>query len=59
MSDDIFYDDYGCGIDDRTSIVFKTKEEAEEFLEYRRGFYRVRYDKYGNKEYVVFYYLNS
>lgn len=59
MSDDIFYDDFGNGIDDRICRVFNTRREAEEYLKYCRGFLQVRYDKYGNKEYVVFYYLNS
>lgn len=59
MSDDIFYDDFGNGIDDENFEVFHTRREAEECLSrYAMSYIRIKHDKYGNKEYYVFYPIN-
>lgn len=59
MSDDVFYDDYGNGIDDQTWRVFETEGEAEEFASFHRGYYEARYNDYGEIEYIVFYRING
>ena len=58
MSDDIFYDDYGNGIDDEGAKIFSSEEEARIFAAQRGGTICERYDDYGDIEYVVHYRIN-